>query len=199
MKTLHNEADIRTARSLTMQGLWTLTILLGEGMQGGLAERGLTVARATLLWQLQLAGPSTQNSLSLALRVTPRNITGLVDALEADGLVARNPHPSDRRATVVSLTDEGSSMVRAMGRDQDRFAQELFGDVAAAELETFNKVLDQVVTQVRHSLKLDEYDLAAGASEPSTRLTHKPTSSSAMSESPAKRSDHQPGNRRWER
>ncbi|MEN3610618.1 MarR family transcriptional regulator [Plantactinospora sp. ZYX-F-223] len=42
--------------------------------------------------------------LSQALKCTPRNVTGLVDALEAAGFVARSAHPTDRRATVVSLT-----------------------------------------------------------------------------------------------
>jgi DNA-binding MarR family transcriptional regulator len=165
MKSLHNESTsaIEAARNASTQRLWTLAILLGEGMQNGLAERGLTVARATLIWQLQLGGPSTQHSLSRALRVTPRNVTGLVDALEADGLVARNAHPSDRRATLVSLTAKGIDTASAMRRDQDRFAQELFGDLTAADLKTFGEVLDRVLTRIRSILRLDEYGLAAGS------------------------------------
>lgn len=160
MKSLHNEPAPERARTAAMERLWSLAILLGEGMQSGLAERGLTVARATLLWQLQLGGPSTQHSLSRALRVTPRNITGLVDALEAHGLVARKPHPSDRRATIVSLTAKGTDLARAMRHDQNTFAQELFEDLSAADLMNFGEVLDRVLSRMRVVLRLDEYDLA---------------------------------------
>ncbi len=40
----------------------------------------------------------TQRALADALQVTPRNVTGLVDALADSGFVERAPHPTDRRA-----------------------------------------------------------------------------------------------------
>lgn len=41
----------------------------------------------------------------------PRNVTGLLDALTDKGYVARQPHPTDRRATLVSLTDHGRTTI----------------------------------------------------------------------------------------
>ena len=121
-------------------------------MAEGLAERGLTLARAALLWQLQRDGPSTQHSLSRALRVTPRNITGLVDALEADRLVSREEHPNDRRATLVTLTGKGAALARTMKLDQDRFAQSLFTGVSAGDLAAFVRVLEQIVAVLRRTI-----------------------------------------------
>ncbi|HKW58795.1 MAG TPA: MarR family transcriptional regulator [Candidatus Dormibacteraeota bacterium] len=152
MKSIHNVSSLEAARAAGLERLWGLAILLSDGMQAGLAERGLTLARAALLWQLQQDGASTQHSLSRALRVTPRNITGLVDALEAAGLVARTAHPSDRRATLVTLTDKGTAAARGMRRDQDRFAQVLFNDVTPAELATFVKVVDRVLARIRKTI-----------------------------------------------
>jgi DNA-binding MarR family transcriptional regulator len=51
------------------------------------------------------------SSLRHELGVTPRSVTALVDALEADALVCRLPHPTDRRATIVKLTDEGHRVI----------------------------------------------------------------------------------------
>jgi len=153
MKALHNVSSTATGKSLALQRLWTLTLLLGDAMQAGLEERGLTVARAALMWQLQEDGSSTQQALSRALRVTPRNITGLVDALEADGLVARSAHPTDRRATVVSLTDKGSTLARSLKRDQDKAAQDLFNDLPPADLAAFVRVVDRVIVGVMSSLR----------------------------------------------
>ena len=56
-----------------------LVVLLGEDMTQSLARDGLTVPRAHLVWVLHLRGPATQRALADALKVTPRNVTGLVE------------------------------------------------------------------------------------------------------------------------
>src|SRR5919109_1057173 len=140
---MHNDLGSQPrARSKALERLWALALLLGHGMQQGLAERGLTVARAGLIWELQENGPCTQRALSRALRVTPRNVTGLVDALEADGVLERTAHPSDRRATLVTLTEKGRALAASLRGDQDGFAQRLFGDASAGELASFVAMLD---------------------------------------------------------
>jgi DNA-binding MarR family transcriptional regulator len=156
VKSLHNEGSVRTGPQslpeVALERLWGLVLVLGDRMQAGLAERGLTAARAELLWALQTKGTATQGLLSKELRTTPRNVTGLVDALETDGFVARTPHPTDRRATLVKLTKKGLSATQAMRRDQDQFARVLFRDMKESDLATFTKVLDLVVNRVSNAL-----------------------------------------------
>ncbi len=81
---------------------------VGELFQRDMARAfdgtALSSARMRVLWVIHHTGPLTQQSLATHLEVTPRNISGLVDALEATGFVARGPHPTDRRATLVTLT-----------------------------------------------------------------------------------------------
>ncbi len=72
-------------------------------------EPGLTYPRLRLLNALHWKGPQIMSDLALLLGVTARNITDLVDGLEADGLVRRQPHPTDRRATVIELTDRADA------------------------------------------------------------------------------------------
>jgi DNA-binding MarR family transcriptional regulator len=50
--------------------------------------------------------------LAAALGIDPANATGLVDDLEAQGLVRRGPHPTDRRAKVVEATRKGKTLAR---------------------------------------------------------------------------------------
>ena len=145
MNAIHN---VSATQEAALQRLWALALILGQGMQSGLAERGLTLARAHVIWQLQQDGAITQRALSRALRVTPRNVTGLVDGLEADGLVARAAHPTDRRATLVSLTPKGVQVAEAMRRDQDGFAQLLFRDASARELDAFVTMLDRILGRI---------------------------------------------------
>jgi len=129
--------------------LFELAVVLGEYMERGLAERGLTRARATVLWELYHRGPMTQRALSQALRVTPRNVTGLLDALEADGFVVRDPHPTDRRATLVRLTERAAAATAALHAEYREGAASLFGDVPAADLGTFVGILDGVLARLR--------------------------------------------------
>jgi len=128
-------------------------------MESGLSARGLTRARAELIWRLQRHGPMTQRELSQALQCTPRNVTGLVDALQADGLVTRGPHPTDRRATLVQLTERGRAAAAAWQGQFQELAGLLFADLAAADLARFVATIDQMLVRLRD-----------GASAPSTTV-----------------------------
>src|SRR5918994_5550914 len=95
--------------------LLEIALLIQDDLATSFAGTGLTTARTHLLWVLHHSGPSNQQSLAAALSVSPRNVTGLVDALEAGGYVARQPHPTDRRATLVTLTGRGRQTMAGMG------------------------------------------------------------------------------------
>jgi DNA-binding MarR family transcriptional regulator len=101
-----------------------------------------------VIWQLHQRGPVTQRTLSQALRVSPRNVTGLLDALEAGGYVARGRHPTDRRATLVSLTDQGAAVAARLHADYQMGARVLLGGVPSADLTTFVSVLYHVLDQL---------------------------------------------------
>jgi DNA-binding MarR family transcriptional regulator len=118
-------------------------------MNSRLAQHGLTPARAEVLWVLHRAGPHTQRQLSQVLKCTPRNVTGLVDALESAGLAQRAPHPSDRRAIIVSLTGDGESLITSWGADRAANTTRLLAGISADDLATFTGVLDRVVTRLR--------------------------------------------------
>ncbi|NNN32877.1 MarR family transcriptional regulator [Streptomyces sp. S3(2020)] len=135
--------------SVSLDRLFELAEVLGAMMARGVAERGLTMARAGLLWALLHDGPMTQRALAARLGVTPRNVTGLLDALQVDGLVAREAHPSDRRATLVSLTEKGRMVTAALRGGRNSMAAELFGDMPATQLEAFQGGLEVVIERLR--------------------------------------------------
>ncbi|MGH2364229.1 MAG: MarR family transcriptional regulator [Chloroflexota bacterium] len=75
-----------------------------------------------------LAGESFDNSgLPHDLRWTPRYVTALIDALESEGWVQRASHPTDRRATLVSLSDRGTTAAERMLAERGKAAGQLFG------------------------------------------------------------------------
>lgn len=124
-----------------------LSSLITSDMARFERETGLTPARTHLLWVLGAGGPATQQQLAAALDVTPRNVTGLVDGLVASGHVSREPHPSDRRATLVTPTAHGAEAITDLQTSSDDLARQLFGDVEPRRLVTFAGVLDEVIAR----------------------------------------------------
>jgi DNA-binding MarR family transcriptional regulator len=143
-----------------LQRLFHMTVTLSSAMAQDLAQRGLTQARATLLSVLRDGGPTNQATLARALRVSPRNITGLVNGLEQAGLAARVPHPTDRRATVVVLTDDGARAATALAHDERELAKYLFATCRPAERNAIASTLDVVLARLDHP-ELEAQRLAA--------------------------------------
>lgn len=129
-----------------------LTALLGRDAAESLAREGLTESRAHLVWQLQQRGPCTQATLATDLRVTPRTITALVDGLVDTGFVNREPHPSDRRATLVTFTERGRATAQALVDGHRRLARQLFADLPDDVFDGFDAGLLHVLTRFRGAL-----------------------------------------------
>lgn len=126
-----------------------LVVVLSDDMSRALARDGLTSSRATLLWELRRRGPVTQRELADSLGVSARTVTGLVDGLAAGGFVTREPHPTDRRAFLVTFTERGTRTVEALAEGQRQFAELLFGDLAPDRLDCFVAGLDHVLGRLR--------------------------------------------------
>jgi DNA-binding MarR family transcriptional regulator len=131
-----------------VEGLFTLAALLGHAMDEGLAELGLSRARGEVIWTLHHHGAMNQRQLGQALNCSAPNVTGLLDALEVAGFVTRAPHPSDRRKTLVQLTDRGTATATAWSAGHDELAATLFADLKTPELAAFVAGLDRVLARL---------------------------------------------------
>jgi DNA-binding MarR family transcriptional regulator len=99
--------------------------------------------------------------LAEALKVSARTVTGLVDGLVATGFVTREPHPADRRATLVTFTAHGEQWLRRQRRDQAEFCERLFGEMPAARFDAFVAGLDDVLGTL-HGLGLTHRPAVTG-------------------------------------
>lgn len=82
--------------------------------------------------------------LAAHLRVAPRSVTDVVDALEQRGLVGRGPDPSDRRATVVSLTPAGRRLVEEVDAARRADAEALFGRLGDRDRASLRRILTRL-------------------------------------------------------
>ncbi|MFL6025606.1 MAG: MarR family winged helix-turn-helix transcriptional regulator [Friedmanniella sp.] len=98
------EEAIRSLRAL---------ILAGERYRQVLSEYvGLGVTETQAVSYLTVHGDRGQNELAADLGLSSGASTALVDRLEREGIAERYPHPSDRRRTLVRLTDRGHGVVQ---------------------------------------------------------------------------------------
>ncbi len=65
--------------------------------------------------------------------ISAPGITGRLDRLETAGLIAREPHPLDRRSTLLRVTDEGVAAADRTFEDILESIEELFADVGAGD------------------------------------------------------------------
>src|SRR4051794_33901846 len=100
----------------------------------GVERDGLTTPRLRVLTILHQHGPLTSAELSRRLDVTQRAVTALVDGLEAHRLVSRRPHPSDRRATLVALSSQGTRTYSRLDSRYGRLADELLAGTSDHQL-----------------------------------------------------------------
>lgn len=72
----------------------------------------LTFARYEVLMLLEFSrtGILPMRVIGNRLQVHPTSVTNAVDRLESEGLVARAPHPDDRRAVLVRITESGRAV-----------------------------------------------------------------------------------------
>jgi DNA-binding MarR family transcriptional regulator len=106
------------------------------------AEFDTTLPRFDLMAQLERApGGLTMSELSRRLMVTGGNVTGITDMLEAEGLVARVDHPTDRRAYAVKLTAAGRRQFARMAAAHEGWIVDLLGGLDPAEQEQVYRLL----------------------------------------------------------
>lgn len=84
-----------------------------------LKPHGITFARYEVLMLLWFSsrGSLPMRVIGSRLQVHPTSVTNAVDRLEEAGLVRREPHPTDRRATLVAITDAGREIAAAATAD----------------------------------------------------------------------------------
>ena len=140
--------------------LLAIASLLSDDTTRSFAGTSLTETRVHALWVLAGRGPSTQQDLSSALGITPRSVSALVDSLVSTGYVERRPHPSDRRAVLVELTEPASEMMSRMQRDHRRLSSLLLDAVDEHDRPAFERGVDAVLRRLGELVRTETVSYA---------------------------------------
>lgn len=86
--------------------------ILLSAVDAALRPHGLTFARyeALVLLTFARSGRLPMRVMGERLQLHPTSVTNIVDRLQDGGLVRRVPHPTDRRATLVEITEAGAEL-----------------------------------------------------------------------------------------
>jgi len=132
-------------------------IMLGaEQYRQALAHHfGLGMTEAQAVSHLTNNGELGQTELASLLGITTGATTALIDRLESAGIAHRTAHPTDRRRTVVTLTEDGLAIVKA--------GQELMGRIfvgvdkndLAPVAAVLNKIRENMEEQIRELAEED--------------------------------------------
>ncbi|MFJ4867427.1 MULTISPECIES: MarR family winged helix-turn-helix transcriptional regulator [unclassified Streptomyces] len=114
-----------------------------EEYEQAAAQHSLTGAQARVLGLLSLE-PLPMRRIAQKLKCEPSNITGIVDRLEARGLVERRPAPDDRRVKLAVPTDEGRTVARRLRESLD-FAREPLGELTEVERTLLRDLLKRML------------------------------------------------------
>ncbi|HEX7049922.1 MAG TPA: MarR family transcriptional regulator [Longimicrobiales bacterium] len=118
-------------------------------LERAVEERGLSLAKLGVLRSLVTKGGSLPlGRLADMLSCVRSNVTQLVDRLEAEGLVRREPDPQDRRSTLAVITEEGRERYEAASRAREEAEREILGGMSAERRKQLAALLHEVGTTI---------------------------------------------------
>lgn len=135
--------------------LWLRLLRSTSAIKAELRERlrlqfAMTLPQFDVLAELaRKESGMTMTELSRMLMVSNGNVTGIIDRLVADKLVARQAPAEDRRSFVVSLTPKGLAQFSTMAKAHEEWVSKLLSDFDPEEAESMIQHLDGLAAHVR--------------------------------------------------
>lgn len=119
-------------------------------VEAHLGEHNISQGRFMVLMLLlhksgKCPAPNTPAGLADLSRVTRATMTGLIDTLERDGLVKREPDRNDRRMMSVTLTPKGQSLLEKILPKHFQRMAELMEPLTQVERKTLVQLLGKIL------------------------------------------------------
>ena len=121
-----------------------LRITLGRLVRRLRAEKSdaaLSLTKSSALSTVERCGPLSPTALASLERVQPPSMSRVLADLVGLGLVQRVAHPSDRRQSVIEITEAGSTLLAAQRASRDAWLARALDRLDPAELEAIEVVL----------------------------------------------------------
>ena len=124
--------------------LWKATRAVEAHAHKSIASQPICPSDFAVLEALLHKGPLPVNTIGRKVLLTSGSITTAVDRLEAQGLVERRAHESDRRARVVHLTSAGDRLIRGIFAAHERDMERVVSTLTRLERATLVRLLKKL-------------------------------------------------------
>lgn len=115
-------------------------------------ELGLTIAQLKSLFFIVDKEKTCFKKLAEALKVTPPNVTGIIDRLVEQGLVSRTENPDDRRIMLLQATQKGQNLLNTLKERRTNQMMKILDNLSAEELSSLSLGLNALVKAARNYL-----------------------------------------------
>ena len=122
-----------------------------------LKDTGITRIQWIAMYYIQTHKIISQRELAVLMKVTDSSIGRLLDRLERDEMVVRLTSETDRRVTMIMLSERGDAMITALIPYGDAFNRDLTEGITSEELINFENVLEKMIANIKKmDIKVDD-------------------------------------------
>jgi len=133
-----------------------LAALLHQNIDLRLKPYGLARTQYVVLWNLGNEGNLPMSELLTRLQVEPATLSGIIDALEAKGLVSRIENTTDKRRKDVRLTEAGHKLVESIPPPGPTIEKILRENINPEDVHILGAVGHQMITNLEAELRKQE-------------------------------------------
>lgn len=115
------------------------------GIFQNIISKDLTPTQFSVLIRLAEKGDLSQNRLGRLAALDTATTKGVVDRLRAKSLIQSRPDRSDKRRAIISLTDEGQSIISTLKKDGLAITDKTLESLKANEKLKLLKLLNKII------------------------------------------------------
>ena len=124
---------------------------ISEAFGRRLKDTGVTRIQWIAMYYVYRHQIISQRELSILMNVKDSSAGRLLDQLERNAMISRIQSKTDRRVTLIELTDNGRALFDKILPYGDAFNNELTNGIDQAELIVFERVLDQMINNINET------------------------------------------------
>ncbi|WP_198968806.1 MarR family winged helix-turn-helix transcriptional regulator [Xylophilus sp. ASV27] len=138
------QVDTRQLEKLAGYNVRRASLAVMDRFATHMQQHDLKVASYSVLSLIAHNPGITSRQLCATLAIQPPNLVGIINELDARGLLQRLPHPTDGRAVGLHLTKDGAALQARAEATVDAMEDEATQHLSAAERKTLIRLLQKI-------------------------------------------------------
>lgn len=135
-------SDVIADPATLANGLRPVLLRLARQLRQETESLGVTSRQVTLLWLIRERPGLSLRELAAEERISAPALSGHVDRLERAGLIARVRSADDRRRVGITLTEDGSRLLKRVRAQRTTWLAERMKDLQPEELAAIEAALE---------------------------------------------------------